>query len=455
LRLVIGGTQSSVGKTTITLAVAAGAMRKGFRVQSFKVGPDYIDPSYHTLMTGRTCRNIDTWMVPKKRLIELIEHASERADLQLIEGVMGFYDGISGSDDTGSTAQVSRMTKSPCLLILDVSNMSRSAGAIVKGYTQFDRRVNIAGVILNKVAGESHTRWCKEAIEGKTGVKVVGAIPIEGGARLRERHLGLIPTAEEHTQRAELEDLVALILPHLDMDKILEIASTATPLLIPKNYLFKKKKPAKVKIGVAIDEAFNFYYQDALDILANRGASIVTFSPVHDSSMPEIDGLYIGGGFPEVMPKELERNTLMRHNMKKTAEDGTPIYAECGGLMYLTKRITGFEGKSYKMVGLLECDTVMTRRLTLNYTLAEVVEKNILMRIGNTIRGHEFHHSKLFSVPHDAEFAYRMKIGEGIINGLDGWISGNVLASYMHLHFASNLRIADCFISMCEKNRRL
>lgn len=449
MRLVIGGTNSSVGKTTITMAIEAAAMKRSLKVQPFKVGPDYIDPSYHTLTTCRNCRNLDAWMVPERRLVEIISHAEEGADLSIIEGVMGFYDGIRGSDDKGSTAHISKLARSPCLLIVDTHSMARSAGAVVLGFANYDRRVRIAGVILNRIGSASHEQWCRDAI-ARTGIPVVGAVPRMEDVKLEERHLGLIPTPEG--THPDLKRIATMIEPHLDMDRILEIAATAGHL--PAGSLFSRRKGKTVRIGLAFDEAFNFYYWDGLDILENHGAELVRFSPVHDKRLPEVDGLYIGGGFPEVLPEALERNVSMREEIRKAADGGMPIMAECGGLMYLTKSITDFNGEKRSMVGFLDAETVMGKKLVLNYTLAEVVRESILCRKGVVLRGHEFHYSRIVSVPRDAEFAYRMKIGQGIDGGKEGWISGNVLASYMHLHLASNLRLPERLVSSCKMYSR-
>ena len=447
LRLVIGGTNSSVGKTSITLAIEAAALKRGLKVQSFKVGPDYIDPSYHTVTTCRKCRNLDAWMVPERRIVDIIAHAEEGTDISIIEGVMGMYDGIKGCDDRGSTARISKLAKSPCILVVDAHSMARSAGAVVLGFASYDRRVNLAGVILNRVGSASHEQWCRDAIS-RTGIPVVGAVPTLE-ERLEERHLGLVPTPE---LRPDLERMTSKIAPHLDVDKLLEIATLAKPL--PAGSLFRAKKGGnakeKVRIGLAFDEAFNFYYWDALEILENRGAEIVQFSPIHDSTLPEVDGLYIGGGFPEVQPSELERNLGMRQSIKKAAEDGMPLLAECGGLMYLTRSITDFNGKRSSMVGFLEADTIMTRKLVLNYTQADVERENILSAKGTSLKGHEFHYSGLTSIAGDAKFAYKMRIGKGIDDGREGWISNNVLASYMHLHLASNLKLPDRLVASCK-----
>jgi cobyrinic acid a,c-diamide synthase len=447
IRLVIAGAGSSVGKTTVSILVSNILKNRGYKVQTFKVGPDYIDPSYHSLNTGRICRNLDGWMVPRRHLLEIIDHASEGSDAVVIEGVMGLFDGISGLDETGSTAQIAKITKSPLLLVVDVQNIARTAAAVVLGFNSYDRKIRIGGVILNGIASEAHAKWCKESIMKRTGIPVVGALPKILTCSLPERHLGLIPTPEKKTLK-EMDEL-KILEQYLDADRIIEIGKTATPLPICHRSLFVNKKKIRARIGVAYDEAFNFYYQDNLDLLAYGGAEIEYFSPLKDKKLPDVDGFYLGGGFPEVYSKQLASNEAMRKCIKSAAEDETPIYAECGGLMYLTSSITSFEGDRCPMAGFLYSETVMEKKLTLNYTLAKVVGKNALSKVGAQMKGHEFHFSHISEPPPGTRFAYDMKIGVGIDGKHDGWLEKKVLASYMHLNFASNPKLAERFVDAC------
>jgi cobyrinic acid a,c-diamide synthase len=419
----------------------------GLTVQGFKVGPDFIDPTYHTAVTNRKSRNLDAWLLSQKRVLELFHQNTTGCDIAVVEGVMGLYDGLNGTEVRGSTAHLAKLLKSPVILVLDISGMARSAAAVVAGCKVLDKRLTISGVVLNRVAGEKHVKMCKDTIESITAVPVVGALPKNSDILLPERHLGLVPTNEKSEVAQRLKNISEFVRANVDVDRIIEIAKTAPSLpVVP----FKRiNRNQRVRIGVAYDEAFNFYYQDALDTLTEMGAELEHFSPIHDKHVPEdFDGLYIGGGFPEVLGKGLEANHSMRSSVKKKAEEGMPIFAECGGLMYLTRSITDFDGLRHSMVGVLDCETLMTK-LTLNYTDAVVIRDNILAKSGNSIKGHEFHFSKLDGVPSDIQFAYEMRRGVGIDRKKDGWTQYSILAQYMHTHLAASPKYASNFIKAC------
>lgn len=456
-RVLIGGLQSGVGKTTISIGIMSALMRRGFKVQPFKVGPDYIDTSYHRAATRRPSRNLDGWMIPTKGLLEIFQHACRDTDIAVIEGVMGLYDGLSGTDERGSTAQIAKILRCPVILVVDAEKMARTCAAVVLGCKSFDVDLQLSGVILNNIAGRKHAEWCTEAIEASTGIPVIGAVPRDESIKLPERHLGLIPTTERSEElNPILSRITALIENNVDLDKVVEISKSGGELPGANGTIYPAKASTyRATIGVAFDEAFNFYYQDNLDILEAYGARLIFFSPIRARGIPEgVDGLYIGGGFPEVLPRELEANGYMRKSLKRAAEDGLPIYAECGGLMYLTDYIQDYNGRIYKMVGLLPSGTVMTRRLTLNYTEAETVRGTLLCDFGRVLRGHEFHYSQVVDVPVDAKFAYVMKRGVGIDGRQDGWIEYNILASYMHVHFGYDAQLAQNFIEACRKYSR-
>jgi cobyrinic acid a,c-diamide synthase len=426
--------------------------RKGLRVQGFKVGPDFIDPSYHTAVTDRKSRNLDAWMLSRRRILDLFHQNTIDCDIAIVEGVMGLYDGLSGTDARGSTAELAKLLRSPVILVVDVWGMARSAAAVVEGCKALDRGVNIAGVILNRVAGEKHAEMCRDAIESITSVPVLGALPKNPDAALPERHLGLVPTVGRADLARTLTKVSEFVKANVDLERVVEVSKTA-PSLTPAPS-GTKERSKRVRVGIAYDESFNFYYQDALDTLTKMGVELVQFSPVHDKRLPErIDGLYLGGGFPEVLSKELEDNRGMRSSVKMMAEGGLPIYAECGGLMYLTRSITNFDGRRRSMAGVLDCETVMTK-LTLNYTDAVVVRDNMIAKAGSSIKGHEFHFSRLEGVPKDARFAYRMERGSGIKSGKDGWMEYSVLAQYMHTHLAASPRYASNLVETCLQYRR-
>lgn len=449
-RIVIAGTQSGVGKTTVATGLMAALRSAGYTVQGFKVGPDYIDPSYHSMVTGRSSENLDSWMVPSDQILEIFSQASKNADVAVIEGVMGFYDGMNGKDDSGSSSQIAKLLNCPVLLVIDCHQMARSAGAVALGFRDFDPKVKVKGVILNNIAGEMHAQWCREAVES-IGLPVVGWLPINKKVSLPERHLGLIPTPEKQNSPV-LKEITGFIKEHISIDQVYGIAKSAGPLPAAKKKIFpSKKQKADVKIGVAFDEAFNFYYPTNLNLLEQYGAEIVRFSPIKDKELPKgVSGLYIGGGFPEMFLKELESNQSMRKSILQASEKGMPIYAECAGLMYMTKSIADFDGKSYSMVGALEGKTKMTSCTLIAYVTAEVVNRNILSNKDSSIKGHEFHNSVITDIPQSTKFAYNMLMGQGIKDKKDGWVKNNILASYMHIHFAQNNEIAKSFI---EKNR--
>ncbi len=446
-RIVVAGVTSSVGKTSISIALMNALQEKGYAVQGFKVGPDYIDPSYHTTVTGRQSRNLDPWLMGEKGLLESFCSASKDADFAVIEGVMGLFDGLSGASNFASTAHIAKLLKSPIILVMDAAKAARSIAAVALGFTKFDANIKIAGLILNNVAGEKHAKYCIEAIRQKVKVPVLGAIIRNKEIELQERHLGLIPTSERKELQKKVITIAKYMQEQINVDKAISITKKAPKLTIKTN---GKTKNINTTIAVALDESFNFYYADNLDTLRSLGAELKFFSPVNDETIPDADGLYLGGGFPEVLADRLEKNSNMLHSVKTAASNGMPIYAECGGLMYLTKSITDFDGNKHSMVNLFSADTIMDRKLTLNYTEAKVTDECLLAKVGKTIRGHEFHYSKIENVPKDARFGYRLSKGKGVNGNMDGFMEHNTLASYMHLHFANRV-LAENFLLNCKK----
>jgi cobyrinic acid a,c-diamide synthase len=450
-RIIIAGTQSGVGKTTIATGIMGALKNAGYTVQGFKVGPDYIDPSYHTAVTGRLTENLDTWLVPQSQIREVFSQTTQDADIAVIEGVMGLFDGLSGVDETGSTGQIAKLLNCPVLLVIDVHNTVRSAAAVASGFKNFDPEVKVAGVILNNVAGEVHANWCKDAIQ-KIGLPVVGWLPVNNKITMPERHLGLIPTPEKN-EASVYQEIIKFIQEKLNINQIYELAKSAGPLpqIEEKKEKQAPKQKTKVKIGVAFDEAFNFYYPSNLNLLSQLGAEIIRFSPVHDKTIPQdVGGLYIGGGFPEMFLQQLEANQTMRKSILQAINSDMPVYAECAGLMYLTKTVSDFDGKTFQMVGALDGNTKMTQKTLVTYSDTKVIAPNILSQTGATVRGHEFHNSVITEIPADAEFAYQMLMGEGIRDKKDGWIKNNALASYMHIQFAQNDMIAERFVDKCR-----
>lgn len=452
-RIVIGGVTSAVGKTTISTAIMYALKQKGLHVQPFKVGPDFIDPSYHTYVTGRQSRNLDVWMMGENGVLKCFLNASSGADIAVVEGVMGLFDGISGKDDFSSTAHVAKILNAPVILVIDAGKAARSIAAIATGFLHFDKKLRIIGTILNNVAGDKHANFIIEAFADKVKVPIIGIVERNKTITMMERHLGLIPTPEiEEKQKRAIFQSAKFVSEQLDLDKIknlLDMVQRTDPLL-------RKHLPdGQIKIAVAIDESFNFYYADNLEALREQKAELIFFSPINDCKLPEnIHGVILGGGFPEVMADKLEKNQSMKKSISKVAEKGIPIYGECGGLMYLTRSIRGYKGDEQKkrnMVGLIDADTFIGGKLTLNYTEASS-NASIFGKISK-VRGHEFHYSRIENIAKDSKFAYVMRRGYGIDNKKDGFIVYNCLASYMHLHFADS-RLPKRFIESCIKFTR-
>ncbi|HYL66216.1 MAG TPA: cobyrinate a,c-diamide synthase [Nitrosopumilaceae archaeon] len=443
-RIVLAGTTSGVGKTSISCAIIHGIKKKGYSVQSFKVGPDFIDPSYLSSVSDRPARNLDPWLMGSSGIVKSFVKNFD-SDFSVIEGVMGYYDGFSGDSNYSSTHHVASILKTPVILVLDASKTARSIAATALGFTKFHKNSRISGFILNKIGSKKHEDLCRQALSS-LNIPIVGVIPRNPEFLMESRHLGLIPVSEQKELQSKISKIAKAMSGFIDVKKIIQIGNKVPPFgLIPK----EKNPKQKTTIAVALDQSFNFYYQDNLDALKKEGSKIVFFSPVSDSKMPECDGIYIGGGFPEVIGSALEKNSRMQKNIKTLAESGMPIYAECGGLMYLTRSID-YGSKKFKMVGLFDATTKMQKKLKLNYTKARITKDCLIAKTSNIIQGHEFHFSELESVSKDSKFAYDLSIGIGIKNQKDGLMQYNTLASYMHMHFAQP-RIARNFVQNCIK----
>lgn len=492
-RFVIAGTHSGVGKTTLTAGLIAALRQRGLTVQPFKTGPDYIDPTYHTLAAGRSCRNLDTWMVPPDRVRGLFAHASRDADVAMIEGVMGLYDGLDYEGEKGSTAQVAKLLNAPVVLVLDASKMARSAAALALGYQHFDPDLPLAGFILNRVGGESHGQGVATAIQRATDRPVLGWLPRDPALEIPERHLGLVPTAEPGRWRSFIEAAAGRVAHHLDLDRLLAIAQQAQPLNVPNplaildNGQFSVARPARTGgapsrlgcgiragagtdersqrsdrrpvIAVAQDEAFSFIYPDNLDLLRIAGAEVAFFSPLRDAALPPgTAGVILSGGFPEFYAGPLAANTAMQRALRQVHSRGMPIYAECGGLMYLTQAIIDLPHRgpfgrraAHPMVGLLPGRSVMSQQLTLGYRLAQAAGDSWLLSAGETVRGHEFHYSTWEDRPADLPPAYSLLPlnGQGDPQP-EGVCLDNLRASYVHLHFWNKPELAARFVAACH-----
>lgn len=445
-KIVVAGATSGVGKTAITTAIMYALTKNGFHVQPFKIGPDFIDPSYHNLVTGRPSRNLDVWMMGKNGVLKCFNNSSQGADVAIIEGVMGLFDGLSGKDDYASTAQIAKILDAPVILVIDAGKAARSIAAIALGFLHFDKKLKIAGFILNNVAGDKHAKFVLDAFACKVNVPIIGIVRRDKKITIEERHLGLIPALELQKKKRSIYQSAKYISEQIDIDKIKSLCKP-----INRTKAIQKEFPnTHIRVAVALDESFNFYYEDNFDALRKQQAELIFFSPVNDVELPEnIHGIIIGGGFPEILADKLEFNQAMIKSISKAATNGMPIYGECGGLMYLTRSIrTNNEGKKkrQKMVGLIEADTFMSGKLTLNYTEADCTSS--FFEDIYKIRGHEFHYSNIENISTDSKFAYNMRRGNGVDNKRDGFVVYNCLASYMHLHFANN-KLPERFIKSC------
>ena len=437
-KILIAGTSSGVGKTTISLGIMQALTKRGLKVQPYKVGPDYIDPSYHTFITGRDSRNLDSYMLDDEKIKYIFKNASKDADISVIEGVMGLYDGFGIDLNSCTSSYTSKILKSPVILVINGKAMSSSAAAMVLGYKELDKEVNIKGVIVNNVKTKNHYELIKESIEKYCNVEVLGYFPPNEKFKLDSRHLGLVPSVEIEALTEKFYDLGSEIEKYINIDRLIEISESEeieTSFELNELPKFKNKS-----IAVAYDKAFNFYYKENLELLNQMNIEIKTFSPLYDEIVPKADCIYIGGGFPEVFAKELGINKKMRESIKKAHENNVPIYAECGGLMYLGEKLLDLDGNEYEMVGIFEGISKMTKSLK-RFGYCDGIAKvdTVFSNKGDIIKGHEFHHSEFNS---NEECSYKMvkKRGNKIVDEwYGGYSKGNTLATYLHTHFYNNL----------------
>lgn len=453
-RIVISGTHSGAGKTTLTTGVLRALYNRGLKVQPFKSGPDYIDPAFHSFVVSRASRNLDVWMLGEETTKNLFVKNAKDADISVIEGVMGLYDGLGTQKDMGSTAHLSKVLSAPVILLVDGSGMSASAAAIVTGYKMYDENVNIAGVILNNMHGEKHYNLLRQAIERDTGIPCVGYLNKNSAISLKSRHLGLVPSGEVDELDSKLNEVASMVTETVDLDKIIEIARGAS-LVEGKSTPVMPRVDKPVRIAIARDRAFNFYYEDSLDLIEELGGQLVPFSPITDKDLPEdIGGIILGGGFPEVFAKDISENLSMKSAIRKAADAGMPIYAECGGLMYLCDSIENLESIEYDMVGIFPFKSKMTKRLQrFGYVEVEVASDSpISSEHEETFKAHEFHRS-IVEHGDKGNFAYHVtkaRPGEKHVQWSCGHLYKNCLGAYAHVHFYSNINLAKNFVVKCS-----
>jgi cobyrinic acid a,c-diamide synthase len=437
-RLLISAAHKSSGKTTLSIGLCAALAAQGLRVQPFKKGPDYIDPMWLGQAAGRPCFNLDPYLMTPEQIRALFAQHAADADISIVEGNKGLYDGLA-LDGSNSNAALAHMLDLPVVLVIDARGMTRGIAPLILGYQAFDRKIRIAGVILNQLGGSRHEAKLRAVIEHYTDVRVLGAVAHEPALAMTERHLGLMPNLERADSAEFVRTLGERVAAQVDLQRVLEIARSAAPLKV-KPPVSSPALPAsaeRVRIGLARDKAFGFYYPDDLAALEAAGAELVPFDTLNDAALPEVDGLFIGGGFPEVFMNELQANASLRGEIASAIEAGMPVYAECGGLMYLAQSLS-WRGQTCRMVGAIPGDVTMHdkpvgRGYVNLLTTPEAPWPGQHGQEPQELRGHEFHYSSLDNLPHDTRFAWRVTRGHGVDGQHDGIVHRNVLASYAHL----------------------
>lgn len=447
--IVIAGVSSGVGKTTLMLGLLEALRRRGLTVQAFKVGPDFIDPAFHALATGRPSYALDGWMCGREAVLATVARHTADADLALVEGMMGCFDGRDGDSDEGSTAQIAKWLGAPVVLVVDAAALVRSAAAVVLGFERFDPDLRVNAVVFNRAGGPRHADWLRRAVEGGCRTRVLGALPSAADVALPERHLGLVTAAEGGYAPALRRALAELVERHLDLDALLALATSAVERGAGAPAAAGRSR--RVTIGVASDRAFQFYYAENLDLLRRAGADLVFWSPMDDAALPTVDGLYLGGGYPEIHAERLSTNAVMRHAVRKFAEGGRPVYAECGGLMYLAESLEDGGGVTWPMAGVLPARSRWVKgRLCLGYREVLTSAPSLLGPAGTRLRGHEFHASALEPPPASVERVYAVSDAVGGGTRAEGYVVGRALMSYVHLHWASCPDAPVRFVEACR-----
>jgi len=471
-QIIIAAPHSGSGKTTLTLGIMAALSRRGLRVAPFKVGPDFIDPGYHRLVTGTASVNLDGWICGHEFIRATFAHHAAGADIAVIEGVMGLFDGIDGVSDAGSTAEVAKLLGAPVILVVDARSQARSAAALMHGFATFDAEVNVAGVIFNNVASANHERVLREALAASCPrVAVLGCVPRDAALAIPSRHLGLMTADENPLSEAFLAHLCEVVDQHLDLKAIIGLSDSHHVHTVHSVHSVHQvhnvhepapatsntgadSTPARVKIAVARDAAFCFVYQDNLRLLLERGAELCYFSPLLDSALPpHISGIYLPGGYPELFAAKLAGNGSLKAGIRAAVEAGMPVYAECGGFIYLTGGVAADDNVVHPFVGIFPVQTrMLPRRKALGYREVKLLTDSVIGAQGTIARGHEFHYSEMEEMPPGIERLYAVT-RKGVALGPEGYSYKNCLASYIHLHFGSSPDIADSFVARCKAYR--
>ncbi len=450
---LVAGTHSGVGKTTVSFTLMALLKQRGFAVQPFKIGPDFIDGGYHCLATGRDSINLDLWMMGWKGVEESFQEYSRKAEVSVLEGMGALFDGKNGTM-SGSSAEIARRLGVPVLLVVDIWGMTVTTGAVIEGLLNFDPRVKIAGILLNRAGSRGHFEMVMKSLKSSLRKKVVGYLPYSGNYAIPERHLGLKTLEENDKAQRVKAALVVAAEQTVDLTKLSRLLGFKKVSKTTKVSLSLMSSP-QVRIGVAKDAAFCFYYAENLKMLEQAGARLIAFSPLKDKRLPKVDGLYLGGGYPESFPKELAANQSLRREIFQKVKEGLPVYAECGGLMYLSESLADFDGKGYPMVSALSLKVCMERNhLTIRYVEAKTMLDTLLGPKGTVVRGHEFHHSRITSSRYQGPWVYQA-VTSTQKKFKEGFQVSNLLASYIHLHFRSNPSVPRAFVSECLNYKKL
>ena len=452
-RIVVAAVSSGGGKTTVVTGLLSALRQKGLKVQSYKVGPDYIDPGYHRLASGYPAHNLDSWLMPEDKLREIFIRTSKEADISVVEGVMGLYDG--GRSGVSSTAEIAKLLDAPVVLVIDAKSMGASAAAIALGFREYDQQVKLAGVILNRLGSDTHRLMIEKAMQ-EIGIPVLGAIKRDDSLAMPERHLGLLPVEENQRELEAVEAIGRAVVSQTDLVSIIRLADKSGEMELADDSNAVTEDDKNVTIAVARDDAFSFYYPESLRILEKSGARIILFSPLKDKELPFCDGVILGGGFPEMFAEALRCNYTMLESIKNAAESGMPIYSECGGFMYLTQAMIDFDGIEHPMAGVLPCRVQMNKKLQMvGYVSAEMNTDTVLGPKGTRLHGHEFHFSSEI-IPEkdcrDRAFTFTRMRNNAVYQAGYAW--KNVLGSYLHLHFAGCPEAADYFVEKCKLWRK-
>lgn len=447
---LVAGTASGVGKTTVALALMAALRRQGHIVQPFKCGPDFLDPSHHTMLCQRPSRNLDTWMLSLEANRNLFAKAVRDADWAVIEGMMGLYDGVDGASDAGSSAEIAKLLHVPIVLVVDAGMSGRSLAAVVRGFSSFDTELSFAGLVLNRVAGENHFQILQTAIRQNCEIPILGWLPCSEAAAIPERHLGLQTAGEFSDWSERRQALAAFAEKHLDLGLLSKHTHINKPPVLRTESSIDCS--TSVRVGVARDVAFSFYYEDNLELLQEAGAELVSFSPLKAQQLPpQLDALYLGGGYPELYAQELSGNASLLQEIRDFAAAGKPLYAECGGMIYLAESLTLLDGERISLAGVLPLQIAMTKRLNcFGYTEVILSRECFLGEEGSKFRGHSFHYSSCGSSQQAANL-YDVHYRLSGRHEREGYSVLNVVASYMHLHFLSAPSIARSFVEKARK----